>query len=167
MRDANITIARRLRFRRHLRRIEPVLAGLRSNGHSEPNVLAILAVESFYRPRPVRALEYAVWALASLVAPASVGRISVGMAQLRLANWVELGLMDSPRFSTRRLRWVRGPEASYEACRRFLSARGALDEADPVALSRVYAGGDRRHFAVMLEQVRTGQSVLSEPRVAV
>jgi len=166
MRDLNATIAREARFRRHLRRLQPVLERLRAGGRSERNVLAILAVESFYRPRLLRALEYVTWAAISVVAPAAARRISVGMAQLQLANWVTVGMIDSTRFSRERLRRVRSAEASFDACRRYLNARDALDERDAAALSRAYAGGERRHFAAMLDQAR-GASAARPARVAV
>jgi hypothetical protein len=152
MRDANVTFARDLRFRRHLCRLSPVLERLRRGGRSDPNVLAIVAVESFYRPRLLRALEYAAWALASVVTPRLTGAVSVGMAQLKLANWVEVGMLDQAGFSLERLRRVRDPELNFDACRRFLRASGALYVADPVELSRAYAGGERPHFALLLEQ---------------
>jgi hypothetical protein len=158
MRDLNATIAREARFRRHLRRYQPVLQRLRASGRSDPNVLAIVAVESFYRPRLLRAVEYVLWALISVVAERPAGRISVGVAQLKLANWVETGMIDGTRFSLPRLRRVRDPEMNFDACRRFLSARGALGETDPASLSRAYAGGERPHFAAMLDQALESRS---------
>lgn len=157
MRDAHIVFAREARFKRHLRRLAPLLSRLRREGRSEPNVLAILAVESFYRPAPLRLLEYVAWAVLSFL-PTRHGHVSVGMAQIRLHNLVELGLIDSTRFSLDRLNRVRGLEAAYEACSRYLRARAVLSEADPEALARAYAGGQRPHFATLLAQARESQS---------
>lgn len=167
MRDLNVALAREARLRRHLRRMGPLFGRLRASGLTEPNVLAILAVESFYRPRLLRAFEYVAWAGLSLLAPALATRLSVGLAQMRLENWVSVGLLDSIRFSPARLRRVRSAEASYEACRRYLSAVGALHESDPAALARAYAGGDRRHFALMLDQARRARAQAPRARVAV
>ena len=157
MRDAHVVFARQARFRRHLRRLAPVLSRLRLEGRSEPNVLAILAVESFYRPGPLRLLEYVAWAVLSVL-PARHGHVSVGMAQIRLHNLAQLGLIDSTRFSLARLDRIRGPEAAYEACSRYLSARDVLSETDPEVLARAYAGGQRPHFATLLAQARENQS---------
>jgi hypothetical protein len=154
MHDLNITVARRARLRRHLRRLRPVLARLRAQGRDEPNVLAILAVESFYRPRLLRGFEYAAWAALSILMLDRVTRLSVGRAQMKLENWVAVGLLDSTRFSAAGLRRVRKAESCYEACRRYLGAHGALRERDARALGRAYAGGERRHFALMLEEAR-------------
>jgi hypothetical protein len=154
MHDLNITVARKARLRRHLRRLEPVLARLRAQGRDEPNVLAILAVEAFYRPRLLRGLEYVAWAALSILMVDRVRRISVGIAQMKLENWVAVGLLDSTRFSAARLRRVRKAESCYEACRRYLGSHGVLQERDPRALSIAYAGGERRHFALMLKVAR-------------
>ena len=164
MRDANILLAREARFRRHLRRVTPALARLLGGGRAEPNVLAILAVESFYRPRPLRALEYVAWATLTLLAPRRTPAISVGVAQLRLDNWRALGMIDSTRFSPARLRRVRDVGANYEACRRYLEARGALHQRDPEQLGGAYAGGQRHHFAPMLREARSGLAVHDEAR---
>jgi hypothetical protein len=154
MQDLNITVARRARLRRHLRRLRPVFVQLRGQGRDEPNVLAILAVETFYRPRLLRGLEYVAWATLSILMMDRVRRLSVGMAQMRLENWVAVGLLDSTRFSAAGLRRVRKTESCYEACLRYLGAHGVLQERDPRALSHAYAGGERRHFALMLKEAR-------------
>lgn len=164
MRDTNIVLARERRFRRHLQRVTPALARLRGGGRVEPNVLAILAVESFYRPRPLRAVEYAAWAMLTLLAPRRIPRISVGVAQLRLENWRALGMIDSTHFSLARLRRVRDVEANYEACRRYLNARGALHQRDPERLGGTYAGGQRHHFALMLGEARSGLAASGDAR---
>jgi hypothetical protein len=152
MRDANVALAHQARFRLHLRRMRPKLDRLRRNGCSNGTVLAILTVEAFYRPSLRRAVEYGGWLLLSLLRRRSAARITLGIAQARASHWRDLGLLDSERFSLRRLAQVRDLEANYEVCRRYLYERKMLDEPDITVLTVAYTGGPRRDYAEMLER---------------
>jgi hypothetical protein len=132
-------------FERHLSRSVPVLDSLRARGHTNPNVLAILMVESFYRPRHVRAAEYAFWAAASAVRTPSVERLSVGRAQVQLTHWQSLGLLEDTRFSRDALARVRDAETNYVACQRFLERAGTLTEREDGALALSYTGASSRY----------------------
>lgn len=146
--------ARRAGFERHLARIAPRLAALRASG-CEHNPLAVIAVESFFRPRPMRAVEYAAWAVWSLRPGEGLSVLSVGRSQAQLRHWQAAGVLDGPRFSHRRLRRVRSLEANYRVCRSVLAAHGVLHEPDPSALARAYTGGERANYASLLAAART------------
>jgi hypothetical protein len=152
MRDANVAMAHEARFRLHLRRMKPKLDRLRRSGRSNETVLAILAVEAFYRPSLRRAVEYGGWFVLSLLGRGSAARITVGIAQARLSHWRDLGLLDSERFSIRRLARVLDPDANYEVCRRYLRERRILGEPDTAVLTAAYTGGPRRDYAEMLKR---------------
>lgn len=152
MRDANVAVARRARFALHLRRMARTTERLRRNGRSESNVLAILAVEAFYRPRALRTIEYLVWFIRSLLNRPTAGGISVGIAQAKISNWHDLGVLDSERFSPRRLARVLDADANYEVCRRYLADRRMLDELDLKTLTAAYTGGSRRDYVQMLDE---------------
>lgn len=140
-------------FERHLARLAPAFDGLRARGHDNPNVLAILAVESYYRPRAIRAVEYALWALASALGR-PVDRLSVGRAQLQLVHWRALGVLADTRFNRESLARVRDFEANYRACRRFLDRGGMLAEPRAKALAGFYAGTSQR-YADLLATARS------------
>lgn len=144
------------RFERHLRRLRPRLERLRREGGEHPNVLALLAVETFYRPRRRRAGEYALWLLLSLAAPRRLARLSLGPAQVQLRHWVALGHLDGLRFTPARLAAVRDWRRNARVCHDFLAVRDALDEADPGRLTRLYTGWDRPGFARRLAAARAG-----------
>jgi hypothetical protein len=152
LRDANVVMANETRFRHHLRRVKPKLDRLRRRGRSNQTVLAILAVEAFYRPVPLRALEYLGWFILSLLGNRSAAGITVGIAQAKVSNWRDLGLLDSERFSFRRLARVLDPDANYEVCHRFLSSKRMLSERSTTMLTTAYTGGARREYAGMLER---------------
>lgn len=130
-------------FERHVDRSLRTVDELRSRGHAAPNVLAILLVETFYRPRLVRAAEYLFWALASLLRRPGIDRLSVGSAQVQLIHWKAFGLASSTRFSRRELARVRDLEANYVACSRYLEHRGLLAEGDERTLALAYNGAAR------------------------
>lgn len=149
--------ARRAGFERHLARIAPTLAALRANG-GEENALAVIAVESFFRPRAMRVVEYAAWALWSVRPGEGLSLLSVGRSQAQLRHWQAAGVLDGPRFSRRRLRCVRDLEENYRVCRSVLAARGALHEADVSALARAYTGGERENYRSLLAAARSAIS---------
>jgi hypothetical protein len=131
--------------------MSPKLERLRESGRSDQRILAILAVEAFYRPRARRAIEYGAWLVLSLLRSRSVSRVTVGVAQARVSHWRDLGLLDSERFSVRRLARVHDLDANYEVCRRYLSERRILDR-DPAVLTVAYTGALRADYAGMLER---------------
>jgi hypothetical protein len=127
---------------------------LETNGRSDPNVLAIVAVESFFRPRALRVLEYAGWLAMSLLRRRWISGLSVGRVQAQLVHWQRLGLLDSDRFSLRRLATVTDPEANYEVCRRYLRDAGLLDERDTAVITRIWMGAPCSQYTPMLSEAR-------------
>jgi hypothetical protein len=154
VRDLGVELRRRPRFERHLERMAPDLRELRGTGHSNANALAILAVESFFRPRPARVLEYAAWILLSLVGRRWAGRLSVGTSQAQVRHWRSLGVIDDERFSFERLARVRSLRANYLVCLRFLSVHRATEVDDERLLAWIYAGDDRRHYEALLARAK-------------
>ena len=118
-------------------------------------MLAVLVVESFYRPRWARAVEYAFWAAASAIGRPSVERLSLGRAQLQLIHWRSLGILEETRFSREALARVRDPEANYLACSRFLARHGMLAERAEIALAKAYTGAPRHRYADLVGAARS------------
>jgi hypothetical protein len=147
-------IARRPRFSLHLRRTRRLLRGLEEKGLREPNVLAILTVETFYRPAALRILEYVAWLALSVLRHERVRTMSVGRAQVQLVHWRDLGLLDSVRFSFGRFARVRNVEINYEACRRYLHRNEALSEPNPEVVTTTYTGAGRADYSSMLRAAR-------------
>jgi hypothetical protein len=143
------------RFERHLRRTLPRLRDLQSDGHDDANVLAILAVETFFRPRLARGIEYLAWFAMSLCRRQAVALLSVGTAQAKLEHWRAYGLIESERFSFRALAGVTSLPANYDLCCRFLASRRALHECDIHAVALAYTGGARRQYVELLSTART------------
>jgi hypothetical protein len=70
---------------------------------------------------------------------------------VQLRHWRRAGLLDGLRLTPSRLATVRDWQANARAAHAFLAARGALDERDPIRLTRLYTGWDRPRFAARLE----------------
>lgn len=147
-------IARGPRFSLHLRRTRRLIRGLEEKGLCEPNVLAILAVETFYRPAALRMVEYVAWLALSVFGHERVRTMSIGRAQVQLVHWRDLGLIDSVRFSVGRLGRVRDAETNYEACRRYLHRSDALGEPNPDVITAAYTGTQRPDYSSMLRTAR-------------
>lgn len=143
-------IARRPRFSLHLRRTRRLIRGLEEKGLREPNVLAILTVETFYRPAALRMLEYVAWLALSVLRLERVRTMSIGRAQVQLVHWRDLGLIDSVRFSLGSFARVRNAEINYEACRRYLHRSEALAEPSPEVITTAYTGAQRPEYSSML-----------------
>jgi hypothetical protein len=154
LRDLGVELGRRHRFERHLGRMAPDIQELRAAECSNVNALALLSVESFFRPRPARLLEYAAWVLLSLAGRRWAGRLSVGRSQAQVRHWRRLGVIDDERFSFERLARARSLHANYLVCLRFLSAHRATDLGDERILAWIYAGAHREHYAPLLARAK-------------
>lgn len=128
---------------------------LRREGAWEPLVLAIMAVESFFRPLTWRLAEYALWACLSLIwceaTQYRVQRISVGIAQIQLRTWVQSGNLKSLRFSSSSLRKVLSARANYDACLSVITSRKLLD-VELAVVVECYTGGRRAYYSRLLQQ---------------
>ena len=136
------------------RRIERIEARLErhTSASPAPNAVALIAVESVLRPRPIRLAEYAAWAALSLTRSKRVLSLSVGPAQIQLRYWQKLGLLDGTACTPRRLRHVAGLRANYDTCRVFLEDAGALHTRDPGDLAAAYTGGRDPKYVALLEK---------------
>lgn len=82
--------------------------------------------------------------------PRRLERLSLGPAQVQLRHWRRHGLLDGLRLTPSRLATVRDWRANARAAHAFLAAHDALDERDPIRLTRLYTGWDRPRFAERL-----------------
>lgn len=70
----------------HLSSWSPRITRLLRSGRSNPDLIAILITESFFRPAWFRLLEYLWCRLLSLFSKRMAGNISIGMAQIQLRH---------------------------------------------------------------------------------
>lgn len=133
-----------------LAQIAPLMRG----GHRDLNVLAVLMCESALRSRQFRFAEYFFWFFVSLIVPARAHRLSIGIAQLQLRHWVDLGLLDGTTFSFRRASKVASLQGNYEAVRRFLLSRSNGSDFNPRSVAAIYHGEARSYYVSLLSVSR-------------
>ena len=153
-------------FLKHLDRTKYLRTSLYRQGASSAIIVAILAVETYFRPLAWRVAEYILWMLLSIHWNARtkwrVDRISVGSAQIQLRNWVQAGLINDTRFSIKRLLVVLDLFSNYKACEAFILAR--CQSTCLFSLVDVYTGGKRLYYLRLLkltiQKITTEQSPL-------
>lgn len=108
-------------------------------------VISIIAVEMYFRSASHRALEYVFWILLWLFRVSRTDKISVGVAQIQIRTWVELGYIPSvsPRISS--LLAVMKLENNYAACKAYLDKHAICDRVNIVKLSDIYSGRSRKY----------------------
>jgi hypothetical protein len=119
-------------------------------GRTDPWVLAIMATEAYFKRRAGRILEGIAWPVLSVVWPARLATLSVGVAQIQLRHWVSLGQLSGVRFTPPRLWRVLSLRRNYDACAAYLNERAQLDELDVPTAVRLYTGGMNPSYAHVL-----------------
>lgn len=108
-----------------------------------PAVLSVIAVEMYFRGSLHRFIEYFVWIVLWHFDANRVETISVGIAQIQLKRWVELGCISSCRPSLSNLKAVSSVQNNYVACRHYLSQVASSETNNPKVLSELYSGKAR------------------------
>jgi hypothetical protein len=123
---------------------------LGTTGRTDRWVLAIMATEASFKGPGGRILECLVWPVLSVIWPARLARLSVGVAQIQLRHWVSLGQLPGMRFTPARLRRVLSLQSNYDACAAYLHARARLDRLDVSTAVRLYTGGPNADYEQVL-----------------
>ncbi len=123
---------------------------LGTTGRTDRWVLAIMATEAGFKGRGGRILECLAWPLLSVFWPARLPLLSVGVAQIQLRHWVDLGQLPGMRFTPSRLRRVLSLRSNYDACAAYLHARARLDRLDVSTAVKLYTGGARADYERVL-----------------
>lgn len=119
-------------------------------GRTDRWVLAIRATEAHFKGRGGRILECLAWPVLSVIRPARLAMLSLGVAQIQLRHWVDLGQLPGMRFTPARLRRVLSLPRNYDACAAYLQARAQLDRLDVATAVRLYTGGANADYERVL-----------------
>ena len=131
-----------------------------ASGRSDSHVLALIGTELFFKDSVQRALEYAAWALLSLLWPDRAERVSIGISQVQVRHWRNAGLISSsgPRLSTIAL--FLDPKANYDSAAAYLRMNGVTRHSTLREIARTYRGEVRTYhmkvLAACMEQVTEG-----------
>ena len=138
------------RFARHVSDTQPLFRELRRSGRNDPLILAILAVENYFRPHTQRLMEYLAWALLSHLNSKRLLRLSVGISQAQLRWWIDAGLMKSGVFSHKNLHTAISAQANYDVCGYILSRMSTAHDNPALAVTRWYTGSYAFDYAEFL-----------------
>lgn len=116
-------------------------------------VLAVLVAESYHRGRLQRTIEYCAWFLLSLFRSRRVERLSVGISQAQVRNWVAAGLLASPWWSPAAMRTALSAASNYDVSAFVLQRWFPSGIVGLVDVSRHYTGGASTYYADLLAQV--------------
>jgi hypothetical protein len=119
-------------------------------GRTDRWVLAIMATEAYFKRPFGRLLEGLAWPVLSIVWPARLKTLSVGVAQIQLRHWVDLGQLSGLRFTFPRLWRVLSLRRNYDACAAYLNARMQPERLDVPTAVRLYTGGMNPSYAHVL-----------------
>lgn len=108
-----------------------------------PAVLSVIAAEMYFRGSFYRMVEYCAWVALWFFRAKRVETLSVGIAQIQLKRWKELGYICSFAPNIFNLKAVSSVDNNYVACRRLLAHLSYPGLADPKGLSEVYSGRAR------------------------
>jgi hypothetical protein len=117
-----------------------------------PAVLSIIAAEMYFRGPLHRLIEYCAWVALWCFDAKTVGTLSVGVAQIQLKRWKELGYICSYSPSFLNLKIVSSVDNNYAACRRYLTHFGSsLEPTSSRELSELYSGRARTFHVKVIE----------------
>ena len=136
-----------LEFRDHLYRSRKWVEQLLDARNGRPDVIALLLVETYFRPTWVRKLEYALMPILRRVAADRYSRLTVGMAQLQLRHWQRFARNLSPRD-------FEDPITNYEACRTYLAWHGVELETEPTELTSRYTGSFETFYTRLFQAAK-------------
>jgi hypothetical protein len=115
-------------------------------------VASLISTEMYFRGSLHRFMEYIAWIIYWLVRPNKLYGLSVGVAQIQLRHWCNLGFIRSFSPSIGHLRIITDPTANYKACKKYLLARGYSDELSSNELACLYTGSARKYYVTVLSK---------------
>jgi len=108
-----------------------------------PAVLSVIAAEMYFRNSLYRLAEYFAWIVLWHFDSKRMEILSVGIAQIQIRTWLELGFISSYRPSISNLGAVANVENNYMACQRYLGKVASSKENNAKVLSELYSGKAR------------------------
>ena len=134
-------------FETHLEQVVPRL--VQAGQPVRTDILAHLAVESYFRRSNDRMLEYVAWLVLWAIRSGRLETLSVGIGQIQLRRWKALNNWPSLAPSLSRLRCVSAPHQNYAAAAALVPADLTIREQ-----AVVYRGEARRYHVRLLQEAQ-------------
>ena len=135
-------------------------------------VASILSTEMYFRRSIHRFMEYIAWIIYWVACPKKLSSLSVGIAQIQLRHWRDLGFISSLNPTPKNVRLITLPSTNYLACRKFLLMRGCTKDISLIDLAHIYTGSARRFYVTVLAKAQVmwgnspNKSIHTDPRSA-
>lgn len=117
-------------------------------------VASLLSTEMYFRRNLHRLMEYIAWIIYWIAYPKKLSSLSVGIAQIQLMHWRDLGFIPSLNPTPKNLRLITHPTINYMACRKFLLVRGYAKDISLIDLAHIYTGSARRYYVTVLAKAQ-------------
>lgn len=127
-----------------------LFARLRSHELS-PVVLSVIAAEMYFRRPFHRLIEYCYWVVLWCFGAKRIETLSLGIAQMQLRSWRELGYISSYSPNISHIMSILSVENNYAACNAYLACFPSIETAKPHELSKLYAGRARIFHSKVIE----------------
>ncbi len=116
-----------------------------------PVVLSVIAAEMYFRGPLHRLIEYCSWMVLWCFGAKRMETLSVGIAQMQLRAWRELGYIDSYSPNFAHILAVLSVDNNYAACRCYLARFPSSEMDKSKELSKLYSGRARIFHAKVIE----------------
>lgn len=116
-----------------------------------PTVLSVIATEMYFRGSLHRFLEYCAWLMLWRFDAKRIESLSVGIAQIQLKRWIEMGYISSYSPSYSHFKSVSSVDNNYDACHRYLTQFTSVEPTNSKELSKLYSGRARVFHVKVLE----------------
>ena len=117
-------------------------------------VASLLSTEMYFRRSLHRLVEYIAWIIYWVICPEKLGSLSVGLAQIQLRHWHDLGFIPSLNPTLKNLKLITHPTTNYIACRKFLLVRGYAKDISLIDLAQLYTGSARKYYVTVLAKAQ-------------
>lgn len=117
-------------------------------------VASLLSTEMYFRRSLHRLMEYIAWIIYWVTCPDKLSSLSVGLAQIQLRHWRDLGFITSLNPTLTNLKLITHPTTNYIACRKFLLVRGYAKDISLIDLAQLYTGSARKYYVTVLAKAQ-------------
>ncbi len=132
---------------KHIKKTLPIINSLIYSNRCNVVVLSILSTEMFFRNKANRLLEIFGWLILSKLSSSRMRLISIGIAQVQIRNWVELGFFKSEKPSLENIIMAFNKKTNYDICLAFLKKNNWDEEFLPLKdISKIYTGGFNQYY---------------------
>jgi len=127
-----------------------LIHSLRMRNYS-PYVLAIINTEMFFRSSKHRFVEYLAWIFLWLIQSKRVSTLSIGIAQIQIRHWKDLGFITSYKPTLSNILTILNYKLNYNACQKYID-KFNIDNPSTQKIAKIYNGKPRKYYCSILEK---------------